>query len=66
MTTTYRNGAETIEMKGGKIVSASNSYFVSGPYFQIGSRISARQLGDFGYRLVKKPVAYDVWGRKIG
>jgi hypothetical protein len=65
MTTTYRNGAETIEMKAGKIVAASHPYFADGPHFRVGSRIGARQLGDFGYLRVRKPVAYDAWGRRI-
>jgi hypothetical protein len=62
----YRSGEDTIEVKSGKIVSASTDYFRAGPHFQIGSKITAKILGDFGYRLIKTPAQYDAWGRKVG
>lgn len=64
-TKTYKNGPDTIELKAGKIVAASQPYFTAGPDFQVGSRISADLLGRFGYRLVRVPTQYDAWGRKI-
>lgn len=65
-TKTYRNAEHTIEIQSGRIAAATNDYFAAGPDFQIGSKIAARTLGDFGYRLVKIPTQYDAWGRKVG
>jgi hypothetical protein len=65
MTPTYRNGEHTIELKRGRIIAASHHYFAAGPNFQIGSKITADQLGRFGYRRVRVATQYDVWGRKI-
>jgi hypothetical protein len=65
-TKTYKCGGDTVEIKAGKIVAASTDYFRAGPHFQIGSKITAKTLGDFGYRLAKTPAQYDAWGRKVG
>lgn len=65
-TKTYRNGEHTIETKSGRIVAATSDYFRAGPHFQVGSKIAAKTLGDFGYRMVKAPTQYDAWGRKVG